>query len=91
MSFTWYDENNPFSPGRLDYIVYSGSVMELVNSYSLFTLGLSQNELGEHALESRDAVNASDHLPLVADFKFRDITGIDDIIERARLINPVPM
>ena len=38
-SFTWYSESSAFSPGRLDYMIYSGSNMKLENTYSLFTPG----------------------------------------------------
>ena len=73
MAITWYDEGSSFAPGRLDYMVYSGSVMELKNTYSLFTPALSQSELVELSLGLNDVVKASDHLPVVGDFDL-DIT-----------------
>ncbi len=68
LGFTWYSPGSNFSPGRLDYVLYSGSVMDLKNSYALFTPELNQNELLQYDLASQDAVAASDHLPIVADF-----------------------
>jgi endonuclease/exonuclease/phosphatase family metal-dependent hydrolase len=79
MTFTWYRETSSFSPGRLDYIVYSGSVLNLENSYSLFTPALSNDSLSFYNLQADDVVIASDHLPLVADFSFEQeqSTSID--------------
>ncbi len=77
MTFTWYDERSSFSPGRLDYIIYSGSVLNLQNSFSLFTKSLQPDTLSLYNLEEDDSVIASDHLPLVADFTFKDITRVE--------------
>lgn len=77
---TWYDESSSFSPGRLDYIIYSDYTLNLVNSYTLFTKTLSQDVLSEFNLQSQDANMASDHLPLVADFTFKDLVSIKDNI-----------
>ncbi len=74
--FTWYSEGELFSPGRLDYIVYSGSVMEKKNSYVLFTKGINNTQLAELGLEADDNINSSDHLPVVADFEFKQVTGV---------------
>ena len=41
MFFTWYNSQSPFSPGRLDYIVYTDSVLEPGNRFVLFTPTLS--------------------------------------------------
>ena len=74
-SFTWYDTGSSFSPGRLDYIVYSGSVLELVNSFSLFTPALPADTLSAHLLEKDDTLLASDHLPVVSDFRLKVLTA----------------
>ncbi|MDX1700841.1 MAG: endonuclease/exonuclease/phosphatase family protein, partial [Melioribacteraceae bacterium] len=78
MTFTWYNADEGYAPGRLDYIVYTSSSLDLRNSYSLFTPALQTDTLINHELEFLDAVEASDHLPLVADFRFSDITSTDD-------------
>ncbi|NOH00137.1 MAG: T9SS type A sorting domain-containing protein [Ignavibacteriae bacterium] len=72
--FTWYDEGN-FGPGRLDFIFYSGSVMELTNSYTMFTNSMDEDTLTAYNLNKFDATSASDHLPVVADFTFPGITS----------------
>jgi endonuclease/exonuclease/phosphatase family metal-dependent hydrolase len=72
--FTWYNEASDFGPGRLDFIFYSGSVIELKNSYTLFTNHLPSDSLTTYGLIDIDASSASDHLPVVADFQFPNIT-----------------
>ncbi len=77
-SFTWYNEFSSFSPGRLDLVIYSGSVMELKNSYSLFTPTLTSDELQQNGLNARDATVASDHLPVIADFEILNTTSVEN-------------
>ncbi len=73
-SYTWYSPNSSFSPGRLDFILYSGSNLTLQNSYSLFTPALPQDSLTTYNLNANDVITASDHLPVVADFKIENFT-----------------
>ena len=66
---TWrgLDPRAPFSPGRLDYMLYRGSVLSLERAFIFDAEDLSPGALellGVRASDSR----ASDHLPLVADF-----------------------
>ena len=75
-TFTWYNEEESFPPGRLDYIIYSSSVMTLKNSYSLFTPSMAPDSLLRYDLQLNDVVSASDHLPLVADFELDPVTSI---------------
>ncbi|MFC2139372.1 endonuclease/exonuclease/phosphatase family protein [Bacteroidota bacterium] len=81
MTFTSYNEENPYSPGRLDYIFYSGSVMEAVNSYALFTRNMPSEVLAANGLAYNTTTLASDHLPLVADFYFPNITDTEETDE----------
>lgn len=75
MTFTWFNEESSFSPGRLDFIIYSGSRLNLLNSFSLFSRSLPQDSLTNYGLWGEDVIQASDHLPLVADFQLRNITS----------------
>lgn len=84
LAFTWYNANSSFSPGRLDYIVYSGSVMDLKNTYALFTPALPLDSLLIYDLSNQDAVFASDHLPVVADFEINLPSSSQ--VQRAQLI-----
>ena len=69
---TWrsMDPRAPFSPGRLDYVLYRGGALNLEQAFIFDAEDLSAEALellGIHASDSR----ASDHLPLVADFSLR--------------------
>lgn len=78
-SYTWYDEESSFSPGRLDYIIYSGSNLILKNNYSLFTPRLPQDSINVFNLFPDDVLVASDHLPIIADFEFDNLTAQNDL------------
>lgn len=78
-SFSWYREGSSFSPGRLDYIIYSGSNLLLNNRFSLFTPRLPQDSLNTHSLLADDVLIASDHLPIVADFELKNLTSHNDL------------
>ncbi|MFH2030472.1 MAG: endonuclease/exonuclease/phosphatase family protein [Bacteroidota bacterium] len=75
-SMTWYDERSAYSPGRLDYIFYSGSVMNLKNSFVFFTKVMKPDTLARYGLKKNDVVLASDHVPVVADFTLNKILSI---------------
>jgi hypothetical protein len=56
------------SKGRLDYIFYSGSVLELKNSFVMYTPAMPQDTLSKYGLLKNDSENASDHFPLIGDY-----------------------
>ena len=70
-TYTWRGDDSPFAPGRLDFILYTDSVLELANGFVLWTPDLRDADLERTGLHARDTVTASDHLPVVADFVFR--------------------
>jgi len=78
-SYTWYNEGSSFSPGKLDYIIYSGSNLILQNKYSLFTPLLSQDTIDTFKFLGNDVLVASDHLPVVTDFEFKNLTAQNDL------------
>lgn len=67
-TFTWRDSRSSFAPGKLDYIVYSDSVLGLANAFVLATEELAPEALERYRLRAGDTLEASDHLPVVADF-----------------------
>ncbi len=69
-AYTWRGDDSPFSPGRLDYVVYSDSVIELAKGFVLWTPEMSEEDLAASGLRADDTAVASDHLPVVADFAF---------------------
>ena len=68
MGFTWQYDDGSFWPGKLDYFIYSDSVLEVKNSFILNSAEMSDEELAACGLEREDTAKASDHLPVVVDF-----------------------
>lgn len=64
--YTWADDGSPFTPGRLDYLVYSDANAKVVNAFVLDTRRLSDESLARLGLD-RDDSAASDHRPVVID------------------------
>lgn len=67
---TWWDEESSFSPGRLDYMVYSDSTADVVNAFVFDTWKFTDASLARMGLDRSDS-SASDHLPVVVDLKPR--------------------
>jgi len=72
MFFTWYDQNSSFSPGRLDFMIYTDSVIEALSQFILFTPDMNPDTLTRYGLHPDDTVLASDHLPVIGDYQLRD-------------------
>lgn len=70
-SVTWSENGNEFSPGRLDYILYSDSKAGIIRSFILDTARLSEQSLMASGLEAGDSAAASDHMPVVVDFMLK--------------------
>jgi endonuclease/exonuclease/phosphatase family metal-dependent hydrolase len=75
--FTWFDPFSSFSPGRLDFFIYSDSVIESKKGFVLFTSAMDTDTLSTYNLQPNDAVTASDHLLVVFDFQLQTTTAID--------------
>lgn len=91
-NMTYTTNPGSFPPGRLDFIVYSGSVMEVVNSYVLNSKELDSSELSQSGLSPNDT-EVSDHLPVVTDFDLSPITEIkkkDDAPKKFGLMQNYP-
>jgi endonuclease/exonuclease/phosphatase family metal-dependent hydrolase len=71
-SATWESTRGPFPPGQLDYLLYSASSLDLLQAFVLDTRDVALDERGRLDLRETDTERASDHLPLVADFRWRD-------------------
>ncbi len=63
---TWREDGNIFTPGRLDYAVYSGSAVRQARAFVLDARVLSDRALDIAGLDPTDT-DASDHLPMVID------------------------
>ena len=69
---TWASNRERFVPGRLDYLQYSDSVITAANAFVFDTADLSDAWLSSCSLTQGSSMEASDHLPVVADFVWRD-------------------
>jgi hypothetical protein len=62
-----------FSPSRLDYVLYTDSVVDVAHSFVLNTVSMSAAERAATGLLQYDVTlttSTYDHLPLVVDFRF---------------------
>jgi hypothetical protein len=80
--YTWRDDLQNFDPGRLDYIIYSDSALDVGNKFILNTVAMSAAELEATGLQQFDIVLDNipamyDHLPLVVDFRIFDFSESD--------------
>jgi endonuclease/exonuclease/phosphatase family metal-dependent hydrolase len=81
MGYTWRNDNETFSPGKLDYILYTDSVIEPGNHYVLNTLAMSDSALERHGLLREDTNLASDHLPRIMDIASVEPVSGMEIVE----------
>ncbi len=70
-TFTWNSDNSSYPKGRLDYVIYSGSVLQKKNGFALFTRLLTRDILDKYQMNPEDTDNASDHFPVFVDFSFK--------------------
>lgn len=75
-AYTWREDPNSFPPGRLDYQIYSNSVINVEKDFVLQTEVMSQARLNQYGLQLLDTRTASDHFPKVTDISFDPITGV---------------
>lgn len=75
---TWYNPSGSFSAGRLDYLLYTGSVVEVSNAFALNTDGLTDVERSMYNLLASDTYTASDHFPCIMDVDLDPASGISD-------------
>ena len=71
LNATWSDRTSSFTPGRLDWMLYSPETLEVVNSFVLDTSDFNSETCTIQNLLPEDTAKLSDHLPLVADFNIR--------------------
>lgn len=61
---------DPFSPGRLDFVLYRGAVLRVERAFVFDAADLTPAARGELGIRESDTLQ-SDHLPLVVDFSVR--------------------
>ena len=65
---TWGDD--PFSPGRLDFVLHRGRVLQAQRAFVFDAADMTADALRDLGLRRSDTEH-SDHLPLVVDFRVR--------------------
>ncbi len=76
MGYTWRSDNSSYSPGKLDYILYTDSILDTANHFVLHTLTMDSTALAEYGLDALDSYHSSDHAPRVLDFRPLEIVHI---------------
>lgn len=66
-AYTWRNPYGSYPPSRIDYIMYTGSVMEAQKGFVLNASVMPQEKLEALGIRKEDT-EASDHFPVVADF-----------------------
>jgi len=67
-AYTWRNDSSSFYPGKLDWILYTGSAAVLHNHYVLETRTMTDARLAGTGLRRTDTPAASDHAIHAADF-----------------------
>jgi hypothetical protein len=68
---TWENPEEPFVPGRLDYVLYAPAFMAVAGGFVFRAADLSPAWLARHGLKA-DASRVTDHLPVVTDLRWVD-------------------
>jgi endonuclease/exonuclease/phosphatase family metal-dependent hydrolase len=67
---TWIGPSTPFPPGQLDYLLHPSS-LEPLRAFVFETEDLGVADLATLGLSAELSDDASDHRPVVADFRWR--------------------
>lgn len=67
MTYTWRSDYSSYWPGRLDFVLYTDSVLGVDKAFVLETTSTPQSVLDSYGLSHSDTARASDHLPVVVD------------------------
>jgi len=67
MDYTWENAGSEWMPGKLDYIITSDALLDVVRSYAVNTGEMEPSRLVEHGFTSGMSLAASDHFLVVAD------------------------
>jgi endonuclease/exonuclease/phosphatase family metal-dependent hydrolase len=70
-NMTWSRSTDLFAPGRLDYVLYSDSSLQVGRAFVYNSRTLPPRWLRHHGLDAGDSSSASDHMPLVVDVRWK--------------------
>ncbi len=77
-AYTWRSDNSSFPPGRLDFQIYSNSVINVEKDFVIQTEVMSSSRLAQYGLQQFDTKDASDHFPKITDYNFDLITLVSE-------------
>ncbi len=89
LATTWINPFSSFAPGRLDYFIYSDSRLEAPRSYVLQSRALPADKRSSAELLFGDT-DFSDHLPLVGDFKIKELVTSAEEVEAESFLRVYP-
>lgn len=75
-AYSWRNDQSTFPPGRLDFQIFSNSVVNVQKHFILQTEVMTQTRLNQYGLQQFDTRNASDHFPKVTDISFNLPTSV---------------
>ena len=80
-TYTWRNNMSQFDPGRLDYMVYSDSVLAPTKGFVLNTNTMTEADLTAAGLQPFDSLYDGDsghydHLPVVMDFRIQPAASL---------------
>ena len=76
-AYSWRNDQSTFPPGRLDFQIFSNSVINVEKQFILQTEIMNQARLNQYGLQQLDTRNASDHFPMVTDVSFNLPTFVE--------------
>ncbi|MEE9438682.1 MAG: endonuclease/exonuclease/phosphatase family protein [Saprospiraceae bacterium] len=88
--FTWINSFSSYLPGKLDWIFYTDSKIDVKNAFGIYTPSMSQDVLSLYNLQKHDTDNTADHLPIVVDFSYGAVQTTDILDSDVQIFpNPV--
>jgi len=72
--YTWRSDRSDigsYTPGKLDYILFSDDVATLKRNFTLYTPEVPMDILNAYGLLPQDSVDTSDHLVIITDLEFK--------------------
>ncbi|HML84756.1 MAG TPA: hypothetical protein PKE52_06310 [Bacteroidales bacterium] len=68
LCYTWTDKLKPFSPSRLDYILYTAETIGSLKSFVYNIPGFFIDDFNSVSFTANRDRSVSDHFPVVSDF-----------------------
>jgi len=78
IAYTWRDDGSSYPPGRLDFQIFTNSVLNVEKVFLIQTEVMSPDRLATYGLQQFDSGNASDHFPKVTDYHIVLPTDVND-------------